>query len=73
MTANMEITKEKILVSSVCIVNPKSAECNHIIGYSEGVYEAWLDYADKPIDKICSEIVFKFCPLCGKELDKHEA
>lgn len=45
-------------------------KCNHIIAYSEGINEAWLEYADRPIgDRIINiDTVFNFCPLCGEKL-----
>jgi len=51
---------------------PAKEPCNHIIGYEEGVYEAWLCYADRgfnhdpPYDG--DDVRFNFCPLCGVKL-----
>lgn len=42
--------------------------CNHIIGYSEGVDEAWLVYADAPDNWCYKTEVFKYCPRCGIEI-----
>jgi len=42
--------------------------CNHIISFSEGVDEAWVDYANKMPDAIYVEIVFNYCPICGEEI-----
>ena len=49
--------------------------CNHILGMEEGVDEEWLVYADRGwlFAKPTSEYdgcVFKYCPLCGVELDE---
>lgn len=47
-------------------------KCNHIIGYEEGVDEAWLCYADcgfhHKVPQDGEDIRFKFCPLCGEKL-----
>ena len=47
--------------------NPKK-QCNHIISYSKGIDESWLDYSDEEITKYYVEVEFKYCPLCGEEI-----
>ena len=48
--------------------NNQKKACNHIVSYSEGVDEAWLNYSDKPSTKHYVEIEFNYCPLCGEEI-----
>ena len=45
-------------------------ECDHIIGFSEGVDEAWLtEESRKEKDKGLIEQYFNYCPKCGEKLD----
>ena len=52
--------------SQQTVQNAGVVECNHIVSYSEGVDESWLDYADDDRDGRHVEIKFKYCPLCGE-------
>jgi hypothetical protein len=45
----------------------KESPCDHVIGYAEGVDEAWLEYASKGFSGFV-EIKFPYCPLCGAKL-----
>ncbi len=44
--------------------------CNHIIGFEIGADSGWLVYESKQETfwKECADIIFNFCPLCGKKL-----
>jgi len=44
-------------------------QCDHIVGFSEGIDEAWLT-RDSDRDKSYVDLAFKFCPMCGAELEQ---
>lgn len=56
--------------TTTTIVKEEKDECDHIIGYDEGVYENWLCTKSNG-EKVRHDyfgIKFTYCPLCGVRL-----
>ena len=50
-------------------------DCNHTLGYAEGVDESWLVHKNssmKSRDITWVEVWFDYCPMCGERLDIKE-
>ena len=46
----------------------KEVKCDHVVSYSEGVDESWLNYKSSSVDYCYVEIVFNYCPICGENV-----